>query len=303
MSESKQVQKVLPYVSALQNAERKFNEIRKQTNAKVGFKAESMFALQALAKNEFLMKVANNAPDSLRDSLINVAGTDMSLNPALQFAYLVPRDGIVVLDISYKGLIKLATDSGSMMWVRADMVYANDSFVYHGPALAPDHSADVFGDRGELKGGYVIAKTLEGDILAEVMPASEIHQVRDQSFLWKTKKSGPWKSWFGEMAKKTIIKRASKTWPRSDKTHHLAAAIDLLNKQDGVVEEFTEVEMISENQVNTIESMLSENDLDRAAFLNKVAGVNDVAHIVASDYERCHSALVVKIQLKKEASE
>jgi len=221
-----------PWQSAIKNSETKFYEIIEETGNAVAYKVESMFAFQSILKNAYLQKIANEAPNSLRDAVINIASIGLSLNPAMQYAYLVPRDGVACLDISYKGLIKLATDTGSMLWVRADIVYSNDKFTYNGPAEKPTHNADVFGERGEFVGVYCIAKTIEGDFLVEAMTAEEVHKARDSSKAWQKKKAGPWKDWFGEMAKKAIIKRASKTWPRTDRHDRIAKAISVINEHE-----------------------------------------------------------------------
>ncbi len=219
-----------PWQGAIKNSERKFSEIVSETNMQVAWKAESMFVLQVISNNEFLTRIANENPNSLRDAIINVASTGLTLNPALAYAYIIPRDGKACLDISYKGLIKLATDTGSMIWVRADVVFKNDSFTYHGPAKAPTHNADPFSPRGEMVGVYCMAKTTDGDILTEVMSVEEINKVRSTSMSYAKYKKGPWKDWPGEMARKTVIKRASKTWPRTERSLGLAKAVEILNE-------------------------------------------------------------------------
>lgn len=289
MTEEKK--ELVPWVATIGLAEKKFEEITRETGTDVSFATESMFALQVLSKNEYSQKVAMGNLNSLRDSIINIASIGLSLNPAMQYAYLVPRDGAICLDVSYKGLIKLATDTGSMLWVRAELVYKGDTFRYRGPAMAPDHEADVFGERGEFVGVYCIAKTLEGDILAEVMPAEEIYKVRDTSQAWKKSKSGPWKDWFGEMTRKTIIKRASKTWPRSDKNDRLAKAVEVINQHEGfppIIEEA--VRLISEEQCLELTAFMEENSINKERFL-KYANVERVEQITPADFPRCLAAL------------
>lgn len=232
---------VIPYQQAIQDSKGRFLKMAQQT---VNYETESIFAMQMLMKNDYSMSTANKNPSSVHWAMLNVASTGLTLNPANGYAYLVPRDGAIVLDISYKGLIKIATDSGSIMWGRSDVVYEKDSFVYNGPAAMPEHKADVFSlERGRIIGVYCIAKTKEGDILADVMPVSEIEKIRDKSSAWtkgKDGRRGPWEEWFEQMAKKAIIKRASKTWPYTD--DRLAQAIDIANTSEGGYDLQTEEE-------------------------------------------------------------
>lgn len=195
---------------------------------------ESIFAMQALMKTDFAMSTANRNPGSVKLAMINVASTGLTLNPANAYAYLVPRDGAIVLDISYKGLIKIATDTGSVEWVRADVVYDKDTFTYNGPAAMPLHQANPFQrDRGEIIGVYCIAKTVGGDILCEVMDRDELEKIRDKSMSYVKKKAGPWVEWFEQMCKKAVIKRASKTWPYTERSDRLAHAIEVANESEG----------------------------------------------------------------------
>lgn len=196
------------------------------------------FAIQLLNANDYLSKVAMNNQQSLLSAVSNVAFIGLSLNPALKEAYLVPRKGKICLDPSYGGMIKLATDSGSIVWVQANLVYANDSFMDNGAGERPTHTHDPFSqERGEFVGAYCLAKTKEGDYLTTTMSAAEIHEIRDGSDGYKSGKSSPWHSHFGEMAKKTVIRRAHKTWPRSNKDEHeirLARAVQMSNENEGL---------------------------------------------------------------------
>lgn len=197
---------------------------------------EEIFAMQALTKNDFSYKTANSNPRSVQLAMINVASTGLTLNPAHGYAYLVPRDGAIVLDISYKGLIKIATDTGAILWARAECVHENDQFDYRGPAAMPEIRTDPFRDRGEIVGAYCIAKTAHGDILCEVMDRAALEQVRSASTAYTkggTGRKGPWENYFSEMCKKAVIKRARKTWPYTDPNGRMALAVDIANKAEG----------------------------------------------------------------------
>jgi len=198
-----------------------------------------MFAMQSILKNNRLLKTALENPVSVRNAVVNVAAVGLSLNPATKMAYLVPRDSEVCLDISYMGLIKIATDTGSILWAKADIVYETDTFVYHGPSEKPSHTADVFSpDRGKMVGVYCIAKTRDGEYLTETMSELEIFDIRKKS-MGSDSKYSPWVNFPGEMWKKACLKRASKTWPKTSRDMgRLEDAIQVINEHDGLQEEY-----------------------------------------------------------------
>lgn len=218
----------------------RFIKMNNENGQLLSWEQECHFAKQQITKNDFSMKVAQANQASLANAIQNVAAIGISLNPASAYAYLVPRDGAICLDISYKGLIKLATDTGSILWAKADLVYEKDSFIYRGPSEKPEHHAEVFGERGNLVGAYCIAKTNEGDYLIETMDLKQIHAVRDTSKAYQSGKKGcPWLTFYEEMVKKTVIKRASKTWPHTEKRERLDRAISVINEHEGLREKFT----------------------------------------------------------------
>lgn len=201
----------------------------------ITFERESGFALQILSANEYLTKVALDNKASMLAAVVNVSAIGISLNPAKRQAYLVPRDGRVCLDISYMGLLDLAIASGSIRWGQADLVYATDKFTLNGVDKPPTHERDPFAkDRGEVLGAYVVVKTVDGDYLTTAMSAAELFDIRDRSSAWKAwvekKRKCPWVTDEGEMMKKTVIKRAYKLWP---KTERLDPAVHYLNTEAG----------------------------------------------------------------------
>lgn len=260
-----ETRQLAPYQEAISKAKRKFIEIATDQKA---YDRESVYAMQHIIKNDFAMRTANANPLSVQLAMANVASVGLTLSPANGYAYLVPRDGAIVLDISYKGLIKIATDTGSVEWVRADLVYESDEFTYHGPAAMPAHKANPFKDRGAAIGVYCIAKTHAGDILTEVMSMDELEKIRGKSLAYIKKKSGPWVEWFDQMAKKAIIKRASKTWPYTDRMDRLTDAIDLANQSEGDYElEANAVRLIDDKQAATIRGHLEAANLEASTIL------------------------------------
>lgn len=225
-----------PYVKAIEGVK---DDFERSAGSLLRYNDESIFAMQALMKTDFAMSTANANPKSVHLAMRNVAATGLTLNPANGYAYLVPRDKSIMLDISYKGLIKIATDSGAILWARADLVREGDDFTYNGPAMAPIHCFDPFKREREnvpAVGVYCIAKTKDGDILTEIMPMAELEKIRDKSTAYtrgSEGKKGPWVDFFEQMAKKAVIKRASKTWPYTKSIERLHEAIAIANESEG----------------------------------------------------------------------
>lgn len=216
----------------IEAAKEKFLEIAPRG---IEFIAERAFAVQILKNNDFLMKVAKANPTSLQSAILNVAAIGLSLNPAKAQAYLVPRSNRVCLDPSYRGMVDLVTNSGSVKWIQANTVHTNDSFTDNGPGNAPEHKYNPFAkraDRGEFAGVYCVAKTADGDFLTTIMTAEEVNSIKQRSETGK-KGTGPWVTDFEEMAKKSVIRRAFKTLPKTETLDRMAAAVELSNSNEG----------------------------------------------------------------------
>lgn len=209
----------------------KFQQIAQQ-NKLVRWQEESEFAIQSLQKNQLLAKCA---PYTVQNAIVNVAAVGLTLNPADGYAFLVPeynkqtQQNECQLRISFKGLVKTATDTGAISWVKAEIVKATDTFTYKGPSTMPVHSMDPFSkDRGESIGVYCIAKTNDGDVLVDVMAWEEVLKIKSCA-----KTQMVWDKWPDEMAKKAIIKRAAKQWPRTEKSTVLHKAVEVINEHEG----------------------------------------------------------------------
>jgi recombination protein RecT len=217
--------------AVLVQAARKFQDTA--TRSGLDWESESLYAMQALVNNDYLAKVARENPFSLRMSMEQVAAIGLSLNPATSLAYLVPRMGKVVVDISYRGLIKVAVDTGSIKWAQVELVYSKDKFVWKGKFTPPEHVFDPFDpDRGEFRGTYCVAKTPDGDYLVDHMKAADIFHIRAKSKAYENG-DGPWLDFPEEMYKKVQLKRARKTWPPTAGIRRLDEVIRYLNEDLG----------------------------------------------------------------------
>lgn len=240
------------------------------------FKQECLFARQQIMKNDYTFKAAEKNPQSLQAAILNVAAIGISLNPASAHAYLVPRDNSICLDISYKGLVKLATDCGAIKDCKSVLVYETDDFKWLGPYKEPEHSADVFSkERGEVKGAYNIAYLHDGRVMVEVMRRADLDKIKATS----KAANGPWKTWEDQMQLKSVTKRAYKSWPQTENRQRLDRAIAVLHETEGTA--FT-----LEEQAEYLDLLRSGNALQFYLFNHTIS--EDKAIALYNSFDRNH---------------
>lgn len=111
------------------------------------------------------------------------------------------------------GILKKIRNSGELLSLSAYVVYESDEFQYTlGDEETIIHRPCLDSNRGDAKLVYAIAKTKDGGIYREIMTLKDVEKVRAVS---KTGANGPWKDWWDEMAKKTVIRRLAKRLPMS----------------------------------------------------------------------------------------
>ncbi len=231
------------------NLENRFTELSHENKTELKFKKEAQYAMQILQGNDFLVKLAMENSESLKNAILNISAIGLTLNPIKKYAYLIPRKGKVCLEISYLGLVNLACEGGALELVQAKMVSKKDTFEYNGIVREPTHKYVAFGGRGETVGVYCVAKTKGGDFLTETMDLAEINSIRDRSESFKRGGKGPWATDYSEMAKKTVIKRAYKLWPVSSSSERLEKAISVLNEHEGI--DFDQEEKDRQQEIET----------------------------------------------------
>jgi recombination protein RecT len=236
----------------------------------LNFMKECGFAKQQVMKTDFAIRTAQNNQQSLINAIQNVSAIGVSLNPALAHAYLVPRDGGIHLDMSYKGLIKLATDSGAILHAVAELIYEGDTFEWKGKLEKPSFSADVLNpDRQDikdpfknLKGAYCVATLPDGSAMCDYMTAAELEKIRNTS----KASNGPWKTWPERMMLKAMLKRASNSWPQGSDRARFDKAVEVLNEHEGIE--------IEEKNVNDDYMQLSPEQKETLANLIKAGDAN-----------------------------
>jgi recombinational DNA repair protein RecT len=102
------------------------------------------------------------------------------------------------------------------------------------------------------------------------MQIDDIYDIRNRSSAWKSGRSCPWKTDEGEMIKKTVIKRAYKLWPKTDR---LDGAVHFLNTENGEGLAVLEAEPPKANVISAKSAMKDEYDalpIDRRQIVDAV---------------------------------
>lgn len=221
-----------------------FNAIRDRCIRLIGedrFMREASFVMQAVAADP---KLGACTRPSVIAAMLNIANTGLTANPIRKEAFLVPRnvklrtaegnetwEKRLFIEPSYVGLMKLATDTGSVKHFEAQVVWAGDEFQYDLTEKKPKVHTPYWvkgNERGELRGVYGYATLADGSVVPEHMGSDELALIRSKS---DNANGSVYKDWQGEMARKALLKRLQKYVPRTEKSEQFLQAVELDNQQ------------------------------------------------------------------------
>jgi recombination protein RecT len=205
--------------------------------------------LTTLQKNP---KLLDCTQESFLSCILSCAALGLEPDGLLGQAYLIPYKTTCTLVPGYKGLVKLARQSGEIATIDAHEVRVGDAFEYHygmdprihhTPAQAPivaDGKGVLGPDRawrpGAITHFYAVAAMKDGTIQFCVMPTWEVDEIRDGSQGYqnavKYNSDNPWMSDYSEMGKKTAIRRLCKLLPSSVEKPQLQQAIAIDERAD-----------------------------------------------------------------------
>jgi recombination protein RecT len=191
-------------------------------------------------------ELLNCTPRSLFGAILQCAQLGLEPDGVLGQSYLVPfrnRKNRGALEaqviVGYKGLVKLAYQSGEVGAIRARVVRQKDRFEYsYGLEERLVHIPDRSAEPGEMVAVYAVAKIRStGDSQFVVLEKWEVDYIRDN--FSKAANDGPWVTDYEEMAKKTSLRKLCKTLPASTEKDNLARAIALDERaESGIAQEF-----------------------------------------------------------------
>jgi len=183
-------------------------------------------------------------PESLADAMMRCS--ELGLEPNGRDVHLIPfrnnkagtHEVQVITD--YKGLIKLAYQSGQVIAVFAKAVRANDHFDYRlGTENFIEHRPADVPDRGPLTHAWASAKLKAGGEPFVVLNASEIAQ-HQKTAKGMSRSDSPWTAHPDSMWAKTALRELSKFIPLSPQ---LERAVEFDTPANPVIEaDFTAIE-------------------------------------------------------------
>ena len=143
------------------------------------------------------------------------------------------------------GIIKAILADGGVSKMSAHVVYEKDDFyIEQGAFEQVRHKLSLEEDRGDIRGVYAIAH-INGapDPLSEWMTVGDVEKVRSAS---KSPNGPAWNNWWGEMARKSVVKRQSKYLPLKERAR-------------GIIERDNEREFAFDNQETNGPPVIEQN--------------------------------------------
>jgi len=216
-------------VRALLNSQQFLEQIKQAVPSHISADIMVRVATTTIQKTPDLLECDQT---SLLGSVIECAQLGLMPDGVLGEAYLVPYDNTQKgrkechLQIGYRGLIKLARQSGLVAYVVAEPVYKCDDFeVLYAPERTIKHVPDLENaERGMLpergtqgvpnyipvgfRGVYALVKYKTGEIDYEYLPLHRVEKIRAGA---KTQKV--WLAHWTEMARKSAIRALGKRLP------------------------------------------------------------------------------------------
>lgn len=206
-------------------------------------------AITAASRNPLLLQCE---PKSILLTMMNASELGLEPNSPLGKCYIIPykngKTGVyeAQFQVGYKGLIELALRGGEITNIESHIVYKGEQFeCSFGLKPILEHKPNFSGERmdSDILCVYAIAHLKNGGSQYEIMSKKEIDSIRERS---KAKSYGPWITDYGQMTRKTVIKRLMNYLPLSTELERAIA--------------FDNAAEIGESQINLLDSDLENND-------------------------------------------
>lgn len=207
--------------------------------------SQLLAAKQALMKNDYIMKIAADDPESVQTALVQAAVLGLDLTEGKRQGWLLPRKNqfkktVIQLQVGYKGVEAIHQRMGVIDRLVIRTKRENDEFEWSGDDQEkPIHKANWFASdesRGKISGAYAITYYPDKSINVVVASISSIFEKhRDRSESYKKYKKDtdagnwayepPWVSDEQSMVEKTMAYIAAKQWPANIRDEDRASKI------------------------------------------------------------------------------
>lgn len=168
-------------------------------------------ALTAVRQNPALGKCS---PESFLGALMTCSQLGLEPNTPAGEAYLIPYGNVCTFVPGYRGLAKLAWQSGSITEMYAELVHAKDHFTYrkglHRDLVHEPHLGD---DPGEVIGAYAVVKLAGGGVAFDYWTTEQIKR-HEAAHAQRRSARAP-ADLAGWMQRKVVLKQVLKLVPSS----------------------------------------------------------------------------------------
>lgn len=165
--------------------------------------------------------------------------SELGLEPSnvLGHAYLVPFKNEATLIVGYKGFVELAARGGQARFRPPRVVYSTDNFLWQdGLVQKLEHTPMPKTKDSKITHAYVCVDFANGlPPMCDVMTVDEIESIRKSSPYGN---KGPWKEYYEEMCKKTVVRRCAKFTPLSPELQVAAAEDEAREFGDAIEADF-----------------------------------------------------------------
>ena len=262
-----EVGKIIPYDERVARVKRVLHELKVPLSqalpSHVKVDRFVRICLSTVQKNPELLDCE---PATFIAAVYQCAQLGLETDGVLGQAYLVPFKNKGVKEVQlipgYRGLMKLAYQTGEVSSIRARVVRERDKFGYgFGLFERLEHEPYRGHDAGELVAVYAVAR-IKGvdDPLFIVLERWEIDKIRERS---KASQNGPWVTDYDEMAKKSAIRRLCKMLPASVEKDNLGRAVALDERAEAGVPQ--QIEIIDAEEAGPMAAAAAESAAEPAA--------------------------------------
>ena len=169
---------------------------------------------------------------SLLGSLMISAQLGLEPNTTLSEAHIIPYGNKAQFQMGYRGLIKLAWNSGLIVSIDFDKICENDKYEYSkGDGGKFVHIPSLGDDRGKTIAYYAYAVMKGGGKAVHLMTMKEVQDHGKRFSKAYNAKTSPWKTDFDAMAYKTVlIQLADKKLPKATQSEAMMRLAQAVQK-------------------------------------------------------------------------